>query len=260
MIEFDIDVQLEKEMLKILKGKRKRFIKYLEENNIDVENEEELKEAIEEYKEKENKKIFGINKTLLILTLSSILNNLDSENRVKFKEKIRTELFKSTLLKADKRMKSFFSESNKRTAFYLDEYIKKIRNEKSKAKMEDYEGLIKKNVDINLWEEAKKRAEERIVYSDTILAVNKLGETQAEYGGIIIEELGLKGFVWITKHDSKVREKHAWRDGKIFDRNGKLLKGVAQDSSHILPKQEWGCRCRMGLDEKEIEEALSGAA
>ena len=38
MIEFDIDIKIEKMLLKILKGKTKKFLKYLEENNIDVED------------------------------------------------------------------------------------------------------------------------------------------------------------------------------------------------------------------------------
>ena len=46
MIEFDIDIKIEKMLLKILKGKTKKFLKYLEENNIDVEDEEEMKISI----------------------------------------------------------------------------------------------------------------------------------------------------------------------------------------------------------------------
>ena len=75
-----------------------------------------------------------------------------------------------------------------------------------------------------------------------------------------MEELGIKGFIWVTKHDDRVRAKHSWREGKLFDMNGNLLKGVGEDSAKILPKQEWGCRCRMAIDKKAIEEALNNVA
>ena len=93
-------------------------------------------------------------------------------------------------------------------------------------------------------------------YSDLLNSNNVLGEIQSEYVKVIMEELGIKGFIWITKHDERVREKHLWRHGKLFDTNGNLIKGTGKDSSRILPKQEWGCRCKMGIDEKVIEEAL----
>lgn len=248
MIEFDIDIKIEKMLLKILKGKTKKFLKYLEENNIDVEDEEEIDKSLKKFKEKENKTIFGINKVLLAYTLALIIERISKKNREKFKNRITSELFKKSVDIADKRIKELYLSSAKRTAYYVNEVIRK-----SKTGAEDF--VLK-----DKWEEAKEKVEERMGYSDLLNSNNVLGETQAEYVKIILEELGIKGFIWVTKHDDRVRAKHSWREGKLFDMNGNLLKGVGEDSAKILPKQEWGCRCRMAIDEKAIEEALNNVA
>ena len=82
MIEFDIDIKIEKMLLKILKGKTKKFMKYLEENNINVDDEEEIEKALKNFKEKENRTIFGINKVLLAYTLALIIEGISKKNKM----------------------------------------------------------------------------------------------------------------------------------------------------------------------------------
>lgn len=260
MIEFDINVEIEKKLLKILKNRTKKFLKYIEDNNINIENEEELQKAAEEYKEKEDKKIFGINKLLLIYTLALFIDGISKKQRDIFKRRMQTELFIKAMEEADKKIRELYINTTKRTAYHLEKYIEELRKNKEKSAIKDFEKIIKDEIIKDKWEEAKQRVEERMALSDFLNANNVLGEIQAEYVKVIFEELGIKGFVWITKHDERVREKHAWRDGKVFDLQGNLLKGTKEDDSKILPKQEWGCRCRMAIDEKVIEEVLKNVS
>ena len=306
MIEFDVDIRIEKMLIKILKNKTKKFLKYIEDNNINIEDEEELIKAAEEFEEKEkkNKTIYGLNKMLLLYTLTSISNKIGKTSKERFKNRMTSEMFEEVTEKADKQTEELYKNTLKRAIYYItkhisnvrkihseilkksselsieelkkeiktsyyesfkklpehiEKYIEKIRAEKSKFKMEEFEKRVQKDIAGNIWEEAKERVEEQMTYSDVLNTNSVLGETQAEYVKIIMEELGINSFVWITKHDSRVRAKHSWRDGKVFDMNGNLLKGSGEDTDKILPKQEWGCRCKMGVDEKTIEEVLESA-
>jgi len=258
MIELDINVELEKKLIKILKNKTQKFLEFLRENDIDIEDEEEMNEAIEQYekKEKENKTIFGINKVLLAYTLALIVGNIDVKKQKKFKDKMKTKIFEQAISQADSKIRDLYINSTKRTAYFLDKYIEEIRKNKKSAKIDDFEKKIKDVVFSEKWEEAKQKIDEKMEFSNLLNTNNVLGETQAEYTKKILEELNINSFVWITKNDSRVREKHAWRNGKSFDMGGNLLQGTAEDSSKILPKQEWGCRCHMGIDEKQVEKGL----
>ena len=306
MIEFDIDIEIEKKLLVILKNKTKRFLKYLENNDIDIKDEEELIKAAKECEkeEKKNKKIYGINKILLLYTLAAISKNIDKKSGVKFRERIKPEMFEKTIEEADnkiqelyknttkraiyyiknyieninklqdeifrksvelstdelkKQIKSLYSESIKKMPENIDKYIERLRSDKSKFKLEEFEKMIKDDIVEVVWQEARNVVNERMKNSDILNINSVLGEIQAEYTKIIMKELGINTFIWVTKHDDRVREKHAWREGKVFNMNGKLVKGSGEDTAEILPKQEWGCRCKMGIEEKTIEEAVESA-
>ena len=260
MIEFDIDPKIERELLKLLKGRTKKFLKYLEDNKVDIEDHKEIEKAIKEFEEQENKKIFGINKVLLFYTLSSIFKKIDKKQQEQFKNIVDPKLFLKTILEADKKTKELYIRTSERTAYHLEKYIKNLRETKEKSSMAKFEEKIEKDIIKDKWEEAKQIVEEKMSYSDLMNSNNILGETQAEYIKIIMKELGIKSFVWITKNDNRVREKHSWRNGKMFDMNGKLIEGKGEDSTNILPKQEWGCRCKMGIDEKKIKEVLENVS
>ena len=257
MIEIDIDVEIEKKLIKMLGNKVDRFIEYLKKNNIDITNKDELEEAVESFekKEKENKTIYGINKVLLIYTLSLFYKKLSSEKQDKFKKKIESKDFISIIKTADKRLKQMYLDSIKRTAYVTDKYIEKIRREKQKADVREFDERIKAKAIPEVWEYVKEKMET----SNILNTVKNLGEIQAEYSKAILEILGINSFVWKTRHDGRVREKHQWRHGKVFDMNGQLIKGSAGDTDHILPKQEWGCRCIMVINENDVEGGLDNA-
>ena len=175
---------------------------------------------------------------------------------------MKTEIFEKALKKADKRIEELLENTPQRfvsiTAKYFSKTEKGILKEREILK--ELAKKFEKKVDLEKWSEAKEKVLERMGYSNLMNTVNVLGEAQAEYIKTILKELGKNEFIWITKKDNRVREKHAWRHGRKFTLDGKLKNGLGKDSSRILPKQEWGCRCDFGIDEKIIEEALDNAA
>nr|DAS43160.1 MAG TPA: hypothetical protein [Caudoviricetes sp.] len=262
MIEFDISTDIEKKLLNILKKRTKKFLKYIEYNNIDVEDEEQLIEAAEKFKPKEDKMIFGINRLLLLYTLALIIDKLSEKHQELFKDRMKTEIFEEALKKADKKMEELLLNTPNRVVSITTNYFSKTQKgiNKEREILEELKEKFKKEVDIKKWEEAKKKIIERMSYSNLLNTVNVLGEAQAEYIKTVLKELGKNEFIWITKNDDRVREKHAWRHGRKFSLNGVLKDGIGKDHSRILPKEEWGCRCDFGINEKVIEEGLDNAA
>lgn len=129
MIEFDIDIRIEKMLIKILKNKTKKFFKYIEDNNINIENEEELIKAAEEFEEKEkkNKTIYGLNKMLLLYTLTSISNKIGKTSKERFKNKMTSEIFEEATEKADEQTEKLYKDTLKRTIYYITKHVSGVR-------------------------------------------------------------------------------------------------------------------------------------
>lgn len=88
------------------------------------------------------------------------------------------------------------------------------------------------------------RAHARMIARDQMGTLN-CAMTKYEH-----ESMGVSQYIWVTRHDSRVRECHRTLNGKVFDWNNPPAmwyvtksKGIVYSGRYCHPGQDYQCRC-----------------
>ena len=239
----EISEVLDNKIKSLLKGENDKFIAFIENLGITLEElEADTQYYIDLYEDsKEKKRLIAI---LFLFAVSDLLANIEKELK-------RLGLYSETLIN------QISADITANSSAILKEFEKEIGD-----KVKDTYDRVLKTVLVNLKEtkdieEFLKKYKEIVDNFSDFHSIQLNNTVFSALENKFFNMLGLTVFIWGTQMDNRVRDTHNEREGNYFYTDGKPADDNSySDGKEIVPKQEYNCRCYKIIADVEFVSAI----